>query len=256
MKYVFDNLDKIKKNLAYSKWVLLLDFDLTLSPLAKNPANALLPEETKILLKKLSENVPTAILTGRTIKDVKKKVGIKNIVYVGNHGLEYEISNKKKFFTLNSLQKKGFKYIKQEFARLRKKYRGVIVEDKKFSLALHYRLLPKKEWPPFVNELNNLRVQAKAYGLTEVLYKKTLEVKSDTEEDKGTASLFLLKKFGKSSRAIYIGDGKTDEDAFRALNKEVTIRVGKSKHSAAKYYVNNVIGVKKFLQWLLDNLLL
>src|SRR3990172_2068899 len=168
MKYVFKDLANIKKKLQESNFVLLLDFDLTLSPLAKNPAKAILPNDTRILLKKLSKYIHIAVITGRTIKDIKK-----------------------------------------------------------------------------------IKTEIKNYGLRGILYKRALEVRPETKEDKGTASLLILKKFGNPKQVIYIGDGKTDEDAFRALPKGITIRVGKSKHSVAEYYVNSTKEVKKFLVWLL-----
>lgn len=250
MQYVFDCLDKIGKELIKSKWVLLLDFDLTLSPLAKNPANAVLPEDTKILLKKLSFKIPVAIITGRAVYDIKKRVGLRKIIYVGNHGLEYEIGYSKKIFIHDSSQK-GLKYVKREFTKLAKKYEGVILEDKKFSIAFHYRLLPAIYQTALMTDLKKLRAKIKKNNLTETLYKKTLEIKPDIKENKGTASLFILKKFGKKNKAIYIGDGKTDEDAFLALPHDITIKVGKSQHSAAKYYLRNVKDVGRFLKWLL-----
>ena len=64
-------------------------------------------------------------------------------------------------------------------------------------------------------------------------------------EDRG------LKKRSDNHVWAFLGDGKTDEDAFRALPQGITIRVGKSKHSYAEYYVSNVGEVRKFLVWLL-----
>src|SRR3989344_3796996 len=211
MKYVFKDLANIKKKLQESNFVLLLDFDLTLSPLAKNPAKAILPNDTRILLKKLSKYIHTAVITGRTIKDIKKRIKLNSLTYVGNHGLEYEVGGVARSSQLLVESKKGLKDIKKKF----------------------------------------LNIERKNYGLRGILYKRTLEVRPETKEDKGTASLLILKKFGNPKQVIYIGDGKTDEDAFRALPKGITIRVGKSKHSVAEYYVNSTKEVKKFLVWLL-----
>src|SRR3989344_3648007 len=210
MKYVFKDLANIKKKLQESNFVLLLDFDLTLSPLAKNPAKAILPNDTRILLKKLSKYIHIAVITGRTIKDIKKK-----------------------------------------FLNIKRKYSGVLIEDKKLGLALHYRLLLSQDKFAFMADIKKIQTEIKNYGLRGILYKRTLEVRPETKEDKGTASLLILKKFGNPKQVIYIGDGKTDEDAFRALPKGITIRVGKSKHSVAEYYVNSTKEVKKFLVWLL-----
>src|SRR3989344_1558738 len=114
MKYVFKDLANIKKKLQESNFVLLLDFDLTLSPLAKNPAKAILPNDTRILLKKL----------------------------------------------LN----------------IKRKYSGVLIEDKKLGLALHYRLLLSQDKFAFMADIKKIQTEIKNYGLRGILYKRTLEV--------------------------------------------------------------------------------
>src|SRR3989338_6312443 len=247
MKYVFKDLANIKKKLQESNFVLLLDFDLTLSPLAKNPAKAILPNDTRILLKKLSKYIHIAVITGRTTKDIKKRIKLNSLTYVGNHGLEYEVGGVARSSQLLVESKKGLKDIKKKFLNIKRKYSGVLIEDKKLGLALHYRLLLSQDKFAFMADFKKI----KNYGLRGILYKRTLEVRPETKEDKGTASLLILKKFGNPKQVIYIGDGKTDEDAFRALPKGITIRVGKSKHSVAEYYVNSTKEVKKFLVWLL-----
>ena len=252
MKYVFKDLANIKNKLKKSNSILLLDFDLTLSPLAKNPANATLPDDTKILLKKLSKHINIAVITGRTINDIKKRIKLSEITYIGNHGLEYEVEGITKSTQLSIKSKKGLKDTKKKFLNIKRKYSGVIVEDKKLTLALHYRLLLPQDKFAFLADIKKIKMGLEKYGLRGILYKKTLEVRPETKEDKGTASLFILKKFGNHKQVIYIGDGKTDEDAFRVFPHGITIRVGKSKQSLAKYYVRDTREVKKFLVWLLS----
>jgi len=252
MKYVFKNLANIKKKLKKSNFVLLLDFDLTLSPLVKNPANATLPEDTRILLKKLSKYIHIAVITGRTIKDIKKRIKLSNITYIGNHGLEYEVKGTTKSIPPSILSKQGLKDIKKKFLNIKRKYSGVIIEDKKLTLALHYRLLLSQDKFAFLADIKKIKMGLEKFCLRGTLYKKTLEVRPETKEDKGTASLFVLKKFGNTQQVIYIGDGKTDEDAFRVLPHRITIKVGKSKQSLAKYYMRNTTEAKKFLVWLLS----
>ena len=250
MKYVFKDLAYIKNKLKNSNFALLLDFDLTLSPLAKNPARAILPDDTRTLLKKLSKHINIAVITGRTISDIKKRIKLSKITYIGNHGLEYEVKGTTKSAPLSALPKEGLKDVKKRFLNIKRKYSGVIVEDKKLTLALHYRLLLPQNKYAFMSDIKKIKINLEKYSLRGILYKKTLEVKPEGKENKGTASLFILKKFGNPKQVIYIGDGKTDEDAFRALPQGITIRVGKSKHSLAKYYLNNTKEVKKFLMWL------
>ena len=252
MKYVFKDLENIKNKLKKHNFVLLLDFDLTLSPLVKNPANAILPKDTRILLKKLADKIHVVIITGRTLQDIKKRIKLNNIMYIGSHGLEYEVKGVTKTIQLSTLSNQGLKDTKKKFLQIKRKYSGVIVEDIKLTLALHYRLLLPQDKSVFLADIKKIQMGLEKYNLSGTIYKKTLEVRPKIKEDKGTASLFMLKKFGNPKQVIYIGDGKTDEDAFRALPQGITIRVGKSKQSLAKYYVRDIREVKKFLVYLLS----
>ena len=94
MKYVFKDLLNIKRESKKHGFVLLLDFDLTLSPLVPNPKNAVLPKNTQSVLKTLSKKIPVVIISGRKLSDIRKRVGLKNILYAGNHGLEHNFNKK------------------------------------------------------------------------------------------------------------------------------------------------------------------
>ena len=72
------------------KLVLLLDYDGTLAPIAPHPDMAIIPNETKRVLERLSKcpDIYIAMISGRGVANVKAMVGIDNITYAGNHGLE------------------------------------------------------------------------------------------------------------------------------------------------------------------------
>ena len=88
----FDGLLKkyIEKNQQWKRLCLLLDYDGTLAPVASHPDLTILPDETKAVLERLSKlpDVFMGIITGRSIPDIKQKVGIPGITYAGNHGLD------------------------------------------------------------------------------------------------------------------------------------------------------------------------
>ena len=82
---------RINKKLSLSPHILLfLDYDGTLTPIVKTPQQAKIPKRTKKLLLKL-RNLPSltiCVVSGRSLSDVRKMVGVKGLVYAGNHGLE------------------------------------------------------------------------------------------------------------------------------------------------------------------------
>ena len=83
---------------------------------------------------------------------------------------------------------------------------------------------------------------------------ETVEIMPNLRWGKGEvgelALKFLRKKFGQIFLPVYIGDSTTDESAFRALQRGVTVKVGRGGRSAARYYVRSQAEVYKFLAWL------
>lgn len=144
MKYVFRDLNKIKQKIKKLNFILLLDFDLTLSPLAKNPNHVFLPKSTKEKLKKIISRVPVVIITGRKLSDIKKKVNIKGMLYAGNHGLEHNLGKKHKTH-ISIPVKKALLKTRRELVKKCKTYSGAVFEDKKYAFALGYRLVEKNK---------------------------------------------------------------------------------------------------------------
>ena len=93
MKHLFGDWTNISKRIQEAQNLFLfLDYDGTLTPIVSTPDLALCPSEVKATLVKLRDlpKVSLAIISGRSLEDIREKVGIPGIIYVGNHGLEIE----------------------------------------------------------------------------------------------------------------------------------------------------------------------
>src|SRR3989344_2048073 len=255
MKYIFKDLEKIKQKIKKLNFILLLDFDLTLSPLAKNPNHAFLPKSTKEKLKEIISRVPVVIITGRKLGDINKKVNIKDMLYVGNHGLEHNLNKKNKIFIPIPV-KRALSEAKKELKQKCKVYPKIVFEDKKYAFAFGYRLVEKNKVKSLESIFRKTMKDINYDGLLEArLEKKTFEIRPKMKLNKGTACLLALKtiqnKLGRKMVPIYIGDGQTDEDDFSVLQKSgITIRVCKNNKSSAKWYLHNQSEVNSFLEWL------
>lgn len=257
MRHIFDYLDKLKDDLRHKQILLFLDYDGTLSPIAKTPTQAVLPAETKDALWRLAKKLKSkmTIISGRSLKDIKNILGIKGIIYVGNHGLEIE-GPKIKFEGLVSAQIKKIIKILLEKIRLKLgSIDGVMIEDKSLTLSIHYRLAQEKDLPFITKTIEELSAPHLLRKRIKVNHgKKVIEIKPQVDWDKGKAVLWLMAReclILEDTRIlpIYIGDDVTDEDAFRALkNKGITIFVGAPKPSEAKYYLKDTEEVLKFLK--------
>ena len=235
---------------------VFLDYDGTLTPIVSHPQDAWLPDSMRRTLRSLAARVPVAILSGRDLDDVRGRVLVDGIVYAGSHG--FDIAG------AGGLRRElGVAYLpvldtaETELREALDDIPGAQLERKHFSVAAHYRN---------VNENDAFRVAqaadavaAKHGELRKINGKKVYELLPDIEWDKGKAVLWLLETLelerGKAL-PIYIGDDRTDEDAFRALEKRgVAILVSEHPQAtAANYCVKDPEEVERFLEELIARL--
>ena len=233
---------------------LFLDFDGTLVPIARRPGDVRLPVSVRRTLQTLSRVVPIAIISGRSLVDIKSRVGLPNVTYAGNHGLEIEGRGFR-------YRMKGFgrwqKFLEKLASLLEKDFEGIpglIIEDKGYSLSIHYRLARKqgrlratrlfrKRLKPLIDE-GRVRV-----GLGKCVW----EIRPPVEWDKGRAVLWILERSAfREKWPLYFGDDKTDQDAFRAIRKTgVGFAVGPpASRGQAHYSIRHPRDVHALLDWL------
>lgn len=237
------------------KHALFLDYDGTLVPIQKDPSLCILSSKIKSQLKLLagSDRCYLTILSGRSLPDIRKMAGIRNICYGGNHGLDLSGPGIRYTHPKALLAKplmKDVKYLlKKEIAGIK----GAWVEDKRFTVSLHYRSVKTTDIPLVKKAFYNAAEGFLSKKLMAVVKgKKVFELVPDVSWDKGKAIFYILEHLKNKWFPIYIGDDKTDENAFRALNKMgITIRVGKSAKTAANYYLKNQWEISKFLNQLI-----
>jgi len=225
------------------KVIFLLDFDGTLSPIVKNPKYAVLPRKIKKWLKTLSrqDGVKIAIVTGRTMKDIRQRIGIPGIIYAANHGME--IYYRGRFVLLKGKRfRKPLALLVQKLESSLSGIPGVFVENKGLSVAVHLRRMEIR----FHRKVNDIVTTISEpwmnkYGLTLTQGKLALEIRPAVMWDKGKAVLWIWRHFAPHHLPVYVGDDTTDEDAFIALRPcGVTIRIGKKKSSYAQYSIPSI----------------
>jgi trehalose-phosphatase len=240
--------------IQHRNFFLFLDYDGTLTPIKKHPKLGRLSRERKSILRKLAGHpgIRMAIISGRELSDLKKMVGIPGLIYAGNHGLEIEANGK--YWGLPAAKRLTplLKKIRTELAQ-KLRYRGILIEDKGLTLSVHYRLLPAKIFSLFSKDfIRALKPWKHQIRITHG--KKVFEIRPPVDWDKGKAVKWAINKLKlKDYRPVYVGDDRTDEDAFRALGeKGTTIHVGGGK-TIAKTRVKNIDGVYLYLRSLIEN---
>jgi trehalose 6-phosphate phosphatase len=188
---------------------LLLDVDGVLAPIVPRPEDARVPGETRAELARLATAYRlVACVSGRAGADAQAIVGVPELTYVGNHGLELEPEAQEWTGRLALfLTDAGWPR----------------TENKGLTAALHYRDASDEEAAR--RELDAIAERARAQGFVARYGRKVLELVPPLSASKGTAVRRLLAEHGLA-RALYAGDDTTDLDAFAALDGlELGIRV-------------------------------
>jgi trehalose-phosphatase len=183
---------------------LFLDFDGVLAPIVERPEDAYPPAATRAELARLVGRYGlVAVVSGRAGSDVKERVGVPGVVYVGSHGLE--------------LDRQADRWRRQivDFASAAA-WPAAEIELKGLSVAFHFR--HRDDERAAVLELEGLAELARDDGLIARFGRKVLEVLPPVGSNKGTAVRSLLEGAGLS-RALVAGDDTTDLDAFRAVEE-------------------------------------
>jgi trehalose-phosphatase len=233
---------------------VFLDYDGTLTPIVSHPEDAWLSESMRQTLRSLAARVPVAILSGRDLDDVRGRVLVDGIVYAGSHGFDIAGAGGLRR-ELGAAHLTVLDAAETELREALDEIPGAQLERKHFSVAAHYRNVSQED--AFKVALAVEAVAARHRELRRINGKKVYELLPDIDWNKGKAVLWLLETLGLDGRnglPIYIGDDRTDEDAFRALEKRgVAILVSKHPQvTAASYWLKNPDEVECFLQKITD----
>ncbi len=260
MKYAFDHTHTIMDLVrAHRKIILLTDFDGTLTPIREHPDLAVLPGEMYRILQNFSRNKAffLGIITGRSLRQIKKLVNIPGILYAANHGIELEGPGIR--FS-SSEAKKARCNLWHVYMRLFKSLHhieGIYLEDKGYTISLHYRSVKKAGDVEFITKTLSGIVQP--YVERDILSlstgKMVYEIRPPVKWNKATTIQWLLTnyfplEFNGDALLVYLGDDQADIEVFTALSgKRLMIFVGTpSDTSAADYFVNSPEEVKAFLE--------
>ncbi|MBN1282343.1 MAG: trehalose-phosphatase [Proteobacteria bacterium] len=247
----------LERCLARGEALMLFDFDGTLAPIVGHPNRAALPARWRSRLESLAghRGIKVGIVTGRPYQDIRKRIPTRGVVVSTDHGHEVRLGRK-------LLMRVGGG-LKREMAALAKDARTILdkapeafVEEKDYSVAVHYRLVPQRKKACVVREFVRIaKPHCKKHRLTISRGKQVIEVRQSGLWDKGKASLWIWRRLAPDALPFYFGDDTTDEDAFKALGRRgITVRVGMKRGSRARYFVDEMDEVAPFFERLLKTI--
>lgn len=224
--------DDVVGRLSRAPLVVMLDVDGTLAPIVGRPEEAAVPSATRDAVAVLAarDRTHVALVSGRAAGDARRLVCVSNVWVVGNHGAEVvSPDGEERVDPLVAPYQGAMAQARSRLAALLGPVAGVLVEDKQWTLSVHVRQADPKVVPSV--QLSVERV-AHELGLRVHEGKMVLEVRPPVRVDKGTAVFSLAQRLGgldADAALLFVGDDRTDEDAFRVLRHRaphaVTVRV-------------------------------
>ena len=225
------------------RFLLLLDYDGTLAPIRPTPELARLDPGIRRLLRRLSRRggMQLGFISGRSLSELRKMVGVPGAVYAGNHG--YELEGPGIRFTHPKAQS-----VSPVLARIASKLRralraipGAWVESKRLSLSVHWRKVSAAHEAGFHRAVLRTVAPWIAKGRVRITPgKRVVEVRPPAAWNKGAVVAWLMRAYGcPRGGVLYAGDDWTDEDAFRVVNRVhgISIFVGPPVTTAARWRV-------------------
>jgi trehalose 6-phosphate phosphatase len=233
---------RVLQQFACSNVLVAFDYDGTVAPIVSDPERAHMRARTRGLLEQLARLYPCIVISGRAQEDALRLLsGVAFLGVIGNHGVEPWAATDQ---MLNEVRL-WLPTLEKRFAP----FAGVRIEDKGFSVAVHYRQSREKKKAraailKVVRSLGDVRV---------VGGKQVVNVLPAGAPHKGMA-LERERARLQCDTAIYVGDDETDEDVFM-LNQPgqlLTIRVGPKQASLAEYCIRNQGEIDRLIRALLD----
>lgn len=212
-----DDIAQIRARLGKNAAVFL-DFDGTLSPIVDDPEKAHVGDDERHIIGELAVRFPVAVISGRSCHDIKKRLGLGDLVYAGSHGQEIEFRDGSRFEHPDSVSHLGaLDSAESALVAALAGVAGVSIERKPFAIAVHTRRAESEEDRTLAGAAARL-VAADSEGLVLRRGKEVHELRPDNNWDKGTTIEHLLAQLPEATVPLFIGDDETDEDGFAVVH--------------------------------------
>jgi alpha,alpha-trehalase len=232
--------------------VVFLDYDGTLTPIVATPDLAVLSDEMRNVLRRLADVVPALIVSGRGREDVAGLVQLDNLYFAGSHGFDIAGPDGSEIrYDVGADWVSKMDRVYTEVSAQVQDIEGSLVEHKKFSVAVHFRLVDPEQVPR-VEEIVDASI-ASDPDLLKTFGKKVFDVRPNLDWDKGKAILWLLEALELDEPDVvpfYIGDDVTDEDAFSVVRQRgISVLVSDFPRSTqAEFSLQNPYEAQEFLR--------
>ncbi len=234
-----------RSGLQPGRIAIFLDFDGTLAEIAEHPDAVSVPTATRDVLARLADCMSgaIAIVTGRPICEIDRFLQPLCLPVAGIHGLERRDADGA--HRAAAVDASLIDMLAEKLKRFQESHKGIVVERKSASVALHYRQRPElaEAGMAWAHEAVDGHE-----GLQILQGKMVIEIKAGKETKADAVAAFMAEEPFAGRMAVFAGDDVTDEDAFNEIARRggISIKIGGGETVAAF----RIEGVGAFRQWL------
>lgn len=250
-----ESLPEIGRRIDEARSLFLgLDFDGTLAPIGPRPDDVILADPVRERLHRLSRlpGVTPMVVSGRGLADVSARVGLPGLIYAGNHGLEIRGPGIEFVVPAATAFEGPLRELAGRLEAALEEVPGALLESKGLTASVHDRNVPDSRRGEVERRVRQaVATDPDRFHLTSG--RRVWEIRPRLEWNKGKAVSWVLERLpGPRPRLdVFIGDDRTDEDAFAVMPDGITVKVGPARPTLARYTVPDPAGVEGFLGWLL-----
>ncbi|HLS80964.1 MAG TPA: trehalose-phosphatase [Steroidobacter sp.] len=235
-------------NNAVADYAFFLDVDGTLLEIAATPQAVHVSERLKTLLNELSVRLQgaLALVSGRSVSDLDALFSPARFCAAGVHGCERRTASGA--LLQPEVDEVGVALARAELAEFIRGHEGLLLEDKGYGVALHYRLAPHMQ-EEVLRRMTSL-LERLGPGFELQAGKCVYELRPANWNKGAAVSAFMQEAPFRGRQPVYVGDDVTDESAFAAANAlgGISVRVGKPAPTAARYALHSVLEVHRWLE--------
>lgn len=239
---------------ASKNWALFLDIDGTLLDLAPTPDAVVVPPGLLQVLEHVSEVLDgaAAFVSGRPIEWIDRLFRPLSWPAAGQHGAEIRLTRRDP--VQSTVEVPDLSKLRARVAAIAAAIPGVLVEDKSFGVALHYRNAPERG-AELRENLEGVLRELKS-DLQLLRGKMVFEIKAVSAWKERAVEIFMEVEPFRGRVPVVIGDDTTDEGAFRAAKRRGghAIQVGPGASPVASFYIPSPTGVREWLASLSETL--
>lgn len=256
-----EHFDEIAARMQGMRLAVFLDCDGVLAPIVARPELAAVSDEMRATVAALADRCTVAVISGRDRADVARIVGLDDLVYAGSHGFDIGGPDGMK---IEHDAGGSFVPVMVELAdRVEDRIgevEGSLVERKKYSIAVHYRLVDPALVPSIEAAIDEVLGDEAFAGIRKTHGKMVFDLQPALDWNKGKAVEWVMHALDRDHDdvlPVFVGDDLTDEDAFAALEGRglgIVVVSDSERDSRADYAVPEVPDVAALLGRFADEL--